>query len=1554
MDPLHPFVKLPEYPFVICKECHYACIANEVQTHLRKHHCEMEKKTRSRIIYEVKSIPGIIRSQDKLRQYSVPEYVDKPIPIIAKPKTDGIQCQLCSYITRQEQGMRDHCRHVHGWKNDWKQADNFKKKSQEGRVVPWTTNIRCQRLFPSRAGSGWFEVGGGRSIESPKANQDSEIMNRVRQFHNRQEQRFKEAEKEAVIEEVDQKLEANAWLGRVGWSTHLDKLDPERLRAMTGPAGDEEGVLRQICESLDRAMESARGVCRASKVGLSALFEINRREVGKKPAQPFDARMEEDSWMRYKDVWRKIICVWYRTQQQDEETRPPYQFTSTQQATWDKFVQNAQVRDGIFQGMSSGAPGTILSDGSFDCQCLEVVMAFLDHQIPDGDYQNAIISALAVLGIREDGGWHDPSDYTPVLSAVVKVARMFAISWAYQQREADVKTTMRERNMEERLARESVPGMFPRVRRMVRRFMTRVGDGRTAQPGPMDWILETRTYGMHIRFNTTAGGSIDWNKDQVQYKRVRFDMGQLAEMMFAVVGEARGLLAELAMVGEDEISKLPAIPWERFEDDNSEDQVGYSFLRDRRNAWLNEGKGWAIRQIAESKALQKEWISHDEDRSHPYRMKAVQDHSGKVERFGEKLWLLVHIVSGQPARTTEILSIRHQNTSNGGARNIFISKGQVCFVTAYHKNFRQTNQAKIIHRFMPRAVGELLVWYLWLVLPFWQEVQGMIKGANKPSAFMWGEEMASVSQTTRDEGYSSDKEEGSEIRIEHSASVQSEDDEGVEIPGEWKNWIRERKWTSDGVRRILQQHSERLMGCKLNISIWRHVAIAISNRYLGSKYRRNIGEDGTEYEDEDGIDDEASDLQAGHGSHVAGMIYARELQQGLSGTALAREKFREVSTKWHRFFGFDMHDTAQPGHKRKREGFESAREEVRFQRLHQLQQVNISGQLQQMMGQGTEFRGQQSSVIRAIIAGDTPIVQITSTGGGKSLSFMLPAYCSPEGTTIVIVPLVALQDDLLDRCRKLKITSHIWKSRQGNPVASIVFVTAESAVTAGFGDFVGRLQSRGMLDRVVVDECHTLLDGSGEFRPKLSEVGQAIRRWGVQRVFLTATLGPDEMDEFYKVAAISPTQSIVFRSKTKRPKIQYKVIKVKGTYEDQEDEENSKVWEIVQEWLEQKQEGKAIIYTGSVDRVKKIGEMLGCGTYYNGVDTAKGKKERLKTWIQGERVIVATNALGMGIDVANVRLVVHAWMPRRMRDYVQESGRAGRDGQVSQAVVICGGMHKDSKADKQQRQAQQGRRNKAKEREENTVDYVEKDQCRRITLDRCMDGRTDGEDCEDGEEKCDVCSRYRFSDTAEARSSADNRAYNEAQAIFERQKREVRFEEWQDIQRAMQEAATADELEGHLEDWGGCCVVCRMGDEPDRHKIEDCPHNKTAGHRQVMESMGRMEREVFGKRRLANYSGCFGCGLPYKVCNGWRPVVGDEGRYVQIRGGQCQHKGVLVRFYGAALKIFKEKMEMASGKETETAEFYDWAGSRIAKWGGMETNEMCRGFVTICRWIADD
>ena len=128
--------------------------------------------------------------------------------------------------------------------------------------------------------------------------------------------------------------------------------------------------------------------------------------------------------------------------------------------------------------------------------------------------------------------------------------------------------------------------------------------------------------------------------------------------------------------------------------------------------------------------MQREWFQDVEGQDHPYRAEAVQEYQQKVEQFQEKLLFIMHMVGGQPARATELLGIRYANTKQGGLRNIFIDRGMVAFVTTYHKNYRQTGKMKIIHRYLPKEVGELLLRYLWLVLPFWQAIQSVVEKAD--------------------------------------------------------------------------------------------------------------------------------------------------------------------------------------------------------------------------------------------------------------------------------------------------------------------------------------------------------------------------------------------------------------------------------------------------------------------------------------------------------------------------------------------------------------------------------------------------------------------------------------------------------------------------------------------------------------------------------------------------------------------------------------------------------------------------------------------------------
>jgi superfamily II DNA helicase RecQ len=382
-----------------------------------------------------------------------------------------------------------------------------------------------------------------------------------------------------------------------------------------------------------------------------------------------------------------------------------------------------------------------------------------------------------------------------------------------------------------------------------------------------------------------------------------------------------------------------------------------------------------------------------------------------------------------------------------------------------------------------------------------------------------------------------------------------------------------------------------LLGVVLNISSWRQIAIAIARRYLNGVFKESTLDE----DEDDDLDDSPVDLQAGHGTHVAGMVYARELQQGLFSTASMRDKFRAVSRQWHRLLEFQ--DSEEGGVmaaiRRKRAPYDTEREHNQMQRFRRLQQVDIAGQLRQMMGPSATFRGQQEAVIRAIIRGESPIIQVAGTGEGKSMSFLLPAYCANDngGTTIVIVPLISLRDDLHGRCEKSEIGTYIWNSREGHQMAPIVFVTPESAVTKGFSDFVNRLQARSALDRVVIDECHTMLDSTHRFRPQMMELGQVLNEWGVQKVFLTAALPPSEVERFCEVVKLPVNRVKIYRSRTSRSNIRYRVIEVQPTpprhqHQDnnsqqagpEEEAEDIQTVKTVRDWLHQHNNGRVIVY----------------------------------------------------------------------------------------------------------------------------------------------------------------------------------------------------------------------------------------------------------------------------------------------------------------------------------------------------------------------------------------
>ena len=214
------------------------------------------------------------------------------------------------------------------------------------------------------------------------------------------------------------------------------------------------------------------------------------------------------------------------------------------------------------------------------------------------------------------------------------------------------------------------------------------------------------------------------------------------------------------------------------------------------------------------------------------------------------------------------------------------------------------------------------------------------------------------------------------------------------------------------------------------------------------------------------------------------------------------------------------------------------------------------------------------------------------------------------------------------------------------------------------------------------------------------------------------------------------------------------------------------------------------MYCLRIDRAREVAEQIGCTVYYSAVDTAEGKNERVEAWRREGGVIVATNALGVGLDIPDVRGIIHAGLPYKLRDYIQESGRAGRDGQESKAVIVYGSRQVGRRRQPEVAAIGSTRSTEATgatgatgttgateateamgatgatgategteamgatgatggarldPRVADMAEFVCEDEwgpgCRRIVTDLVIDGRDDRTACEEGEVLCDLCGR---------------------------------------------------------------------------------------------------------------------------------------------------------------------------------------------------------------------
>jgi hypothetical protein len=335
-----------------------------------------------------------------------------------------------------------------------------------------------------------------------------------------------EMEERQVIKEAEEAREPNPWLRRVGWAAHLAGLDRTELRKWIEMPDHEEPELEVLCKAFDWMIQGAQFTTVQEVVSQAALFEANRKEANVEPQRPLDSWMDITTIQSYTRVWKQVLCYVLRAEDEDAEKRPAYKLTGRQQIG----VQAVRAIIQEFQEWQQDQPiddeesdEEIEFMGRIQREILRLCIALLNHPLQDNEYQNAIISGLAIMGIRDDDGWIDAEDYTPKYSAIIKLARLMVVQEGYEQRQEAIKR-LQERGLSADDASEEAHSYFHFIRRLTHQFMT-MSSGQ--EPTPMQWIFKARSYGFKIRYTTTADGCIQWIGDTVLYQQIRFDMSQV-------------------------------------------------------------------------------------------------------------------------------------------------------------------------------------------------------------------------------------------------------------------------------------------------------------------------------------------------------------------------------------------------------------------------------------------------------------------------------------------------------------------------------------------------------------------------------------------------------------------------------------------------------------------------------------------------------------------------------------------------------------------------------------------------------------------------------------------------------------------------------------------------------------------------------------------------------------------------------------------------------------------------------------------------------------------